>query len=76
MSLPLRPVRYLEEDLSFSINSDDPGIMRSELVRDYQAAVERFGLPRALLPQTVRPRGGHVCMAGCFSLTMVCVCVR
>ena len=57
--------RYAKEGLSFSINSDDPGIMRSELVRDYQAAVEKFGVSRSLLPETVRSWGGHVCWQFC-----------
>ena len=45
--------RYVEEGVSFSLNSDDPGIMRTTLSHDYQKAVEYFGIAKDYLPTIV-----------------------
>jgi adenosine deaminase len=45
--------KYAEYGLSFSLNSDDPGVMRTELSRDYQAVVEMYKLDKSILRKAV-----------------------
>lgn len=40
--------------MKFSINSDDPGIMRKTLVDDYVIAHERIGLDYKAIKKSVR----------------------
>jgi adenosine deaminase len=45
--------KYAEYGFSFSLNSDDPGIMRTELSKDYQAVVETYEMDKSILRKAV-----------------------
>ena len=45
--------------MSFSINSDDPGIMRKNLVDDYVMAYKEIGLSYESIKKSVRSMSLH-----------------
>ena len=45
--------RFCADGINFSINSDDPGIMRSTLVDDYVMADKEFGMSYQQIKQSV-----------------------
>lgn len=53
------PHRFRDDDMSFSINSDDPGIMRKNLVDDYVMAYKEIGLSYESIKKSVRSTSLH-----------------
>ena len=45
--------RFVDSNIPFSVNSDDPGLMRTTLSHDYQKVVETFGISRDYLSKIV-----------------------
>ena len=45
--------RFHDDEMSFSINSDDPGIMRKTLVDDYVMAHKEIGLSYEAIKKSV-----------------------